>query len=395
MSNLTHVLAGTLTACLAVSAFADDKPQAPDLNSYQPARAGGTEMTNLGEVRTWTFQGHELDLLQSGGVTDGGPTWLYGPSEGDDPAMRADIDALTGGSSDYFDTRAATPDVATLSSYDVVVVWANFAFLDNVAYGNNLGQAADNGTTVILGAFCTYTSGNFLSGDIMTAAYCPVVSPTGSNHFFNSAWSGDNPCGTTAYDGLAGGSLGDRFYRDFLVLQGAGVQCGTDLDAEITLAGTNAFGPGGPVVAYFNGAGGNFALGTGPDHNLWLANGIAGLAATPVDCVCDGVWSVGDRVVKSAETGSGGPAVGSLGTVVSGAEGFPPLLVSWDGFAGHDGNGFAICPPATVPDFTGWYVNCDEVSAAPTFCPGDVNGDGRVDVEDLLIVLANWGCQVG
>ena len=42
-------------------------------------------------------------------------------------------------------------------------------------------QLSDAGGKVILGAFCTYRSGNYLAGRIMTPAYCPVTSPAGNN----------------------------------------------------------------------------------------------------------------------------------------------------------------------------------------------------------------------
>jgi hypothetical protein len=33
---------------------------------------------------------------------------------------------------------------------------------------------------------------------------------------------------------------------------------------------------------------------------------------------------------------------------------------------------------------------CDQVKCQP-YCEGDVNGDGMVGVDDILILLANWG----
>ena len=394
----TMVLTGmALAATVSLAAQADNDKQATDNNMRPGGIARVAQGSNIDATASHTFAGHELSILNGTDPADAGAafTWLYCPSEGDDPGMRAAIDAVYGSASDYYDATGGTPDVATLAAYDAVWTWANFAYADNVLMGDNLAQYADGGGLVVLGAFCTYTSGNFLSGQIMTPGYAPVWSPTGSNHFTPVEWSGDNPCGSSAYDGIAGGTMARQF-RDILALQGTGVQCGSDFDGEITMAGSNVFSPGGnATVVYANGSGGNAALGTPAEHNIWLANIMAGAGATPVDCVCDGVWSVGDRVVKFQETGSGGPAVGSVGTVFSGAVGNPPLLVAWDGFAGHDGNGFDSCPPNPTTDLNGWYVNCDEVREAPTACEGDVNGDGRVDVEDLLIVLANWGCQVG
>jgi hypothetical protein len=133
-----------------------------------------------------------------------GETILYAPSEADDPAFRAAISAFTGGTVDYFDASTGTPDVTLLQSYDCVYTWANYAFLDPTSFGNNLADAVDAGTVVILGAFCTYTSGNSLGGEIMTSAYSPVFSPSGSNHFGSSNYAGDGTTpihnGVTTYE---------------------------------------------------------------------------------------------------------------------------------------------------------------------------------------------------
>jgi hypothetical protein len=130
----------------------------------------GTMVGNTGETIEYKFQGH---VLTAGG-TDASAI-LYCPTEVDDPAFRAALAALTGAVVDYFDPRAATPDVALLSGYDVVFAWVNFAYLDNVAMGDNLAAYVDGGGKVILGQWCLPTAGNFLSGAIMTSAYCPVT----------------------------------------------------------------------------------------------------------------------------------------------------------------------------------------------------------------------------
>jgi len=174
-----------------------------------------------------------------------GETILYAPSEADDAALRAAIAAITGGTVDYFDASTGTPDAALLQSYDCVYTWANFAFADSTAYGNNLAAAVDAGTVVILGAFCTYTSGNSLGGQIMTSAYCPVVSPSGSNHFATSNYSGDGT--TPIHNGV---TTYECTYRDILSLQGAGLQDGSYQDGEIA----HAYRPDFKVI-YSNGSG--------------------------------------------------------------------------------------------------------------------------------------------
>lgn len=174
-----------------------------------------------------------------------GETILYAPSEGDDPALRAAIAAITGGTVDYYDAISGTPDVTLLQSYDCVYTWANSAYADNVAFGNNLADAVDAGTVVILGAFCTYTGGNSLSGEIMTAAYSPVYSPTGSNHFVSSNYAGDGT--TPIHNGV---TTYECVYRDILTLQGAGLQDGSYQDGEIA----HAYRPDFKVI-YSNGSG--------------------------------------------------------------------------------------------------------------------------------------------
>jgi hypothetical protein len=186
---------------------------------------------------------------------------LYCPSEADDPAFRAAIAAFTGGTVDYYDPRAGTPDVALLESYDCVYTWANFAYLDNVAMGDNMAAAVDTGTVAILGAFVTYTSGNFLGGQIMTDAYCPVWSPTGSNHFVSSNYAGDGT--TPIHDGV---TMYECTFRDILALQGSGAQDGSYVDGEIA----HSYRPDFKVI-HSNGTGAS-ALGCTGDWALLVAN---------------------------------------------------------------------------------------------------------------------------
>lgn len=174
-----------------------------------------------------------------------GETILYAPSEADDPALRTAIAAITGGTVDYYDAISGTPDVALLQSYDCVYTWANSSYADNVTFGNNLADAVDAGTVVILGAFCTYTTGNYLSGEIMTAAYSPVWSPNGTNHFVTSNYAGDGT--TPIHNGV---TTYECVYRDILTLQGAGLQDGSYQDGEIA----HAYRPDFKVI-YSNGSG--------------------------------------------------------------------------------------------------------------------------------------------
>lgn len=187
---------------------------------------------------------------------------LYAPSQADDATFRAAVAAITGGAVDYFDAAAATPDPTLLAQYDCVYVWVDVGLSDNVLYGDRLANYVDAGGRVVLGAFATYTTGNYLSGQIMTSAYSPVTSPSGTNHFANSAYAGDGVtgihAGVTAYDST---------YRDFLALQGAGLQDGSYLDGEIAVAFRPDFG-----VIYANGIGTTPPGGGAGDWPLLIAN---------------------------------------------------------------------------------------------------------------------------
>lgn len=235
-------------AATAAEAYQEPAPSATD---------GGLQLVNTGDLRRMVFGGHHL--TKSGGE-GAAPKILYAPSEDDDPAYRAALAAAAGGVAivDYFDARAATPSVATLLQYDAVHTWSNFAYADNNAFGNNLAQYNDQGGTVVLGVFCTYTSGNFLSGAIMTSAYCPVDSPLGTNHFTSSSYVGN---GTTClYNGVTTLICG---FRDFLVTQGSGVTDGTYADAEICHAYRSTAALGQGDVVYSNGTGAIQIAGTG------------------------------------------------------------------------------------------------------------------------------------
>ena len=184
----------------------------------------------------------------------GAPSLLYAPSEGDDPAYRAAMAAITGGTVDYFDASAGTPSPALLANYSCVNTWANFAYADPTTYGDNLAAYVDGGGRAILGVFCTFTQGNSLGGQIMTPAYSPVVSPTGGNHFNNAAYAGN---GTTCIHNAV--TTYDCFFRDVLALQGTGIQDGSYVDNEIA----QAYRAGGGAVIYNNGSGASQLQGLG------------------------------------------------------------------------------------------------------------------------------------
>jgi hypothetical protein len=223
-------------------------------------------VTNTGKADAFTFEGHSLTSPESGP----GLRVLYGPSEADDPGYRGAIAARLGGGAvvDYYDSRVGTPDVAMLDTYDCVMVWANYAFSNNVLYGDNLATFVDHGGTVVLGAFCAYTIGNYLSGRVMTdPAYCPVTG--GFNHFSYATWDG-SCAGDCVHAGV--GFYGAT-YRDILAIRPTGTVCGRFTDFEISVAHNTA-----RSVVYANGAGGFPIDGGAPDFDLVVANA----------CVCSG-----------------------------------------------------------------------------------------------------------
>jgi hypothetical protein len=218
-------------------------------------------MTNMGGDRPIPTDSNVLTPADP--VRDNGRI-LYAPSEADDPGLRAAIAAQTGGVVDYFDAITGTPDAALLATYDCVYTWANFAYSNNVLFGDRLADFVDGGGSVVLGAFCTYTSGNYLSGRIMTAGYNPVWSPSGSNHFSLSGYAGD---GTTCiHNGVV---RYDCVYRDYLAVQGGGIVDGHYFDGEIA----HAYRPDFKVI-YSNGAGAIQLGGTG-DWALLVSNACA------------------------------------------------------------------------------------------------------------------------
>jgi len=196
---------------------------------------------NLGGTATPVFEGNVLT------PDTGGPRLLYAPSESDDAGYRSQMAEEVGGTCDYYDARFGTPDAALLASYDGVMTWANYLYFDNVGFGNNLADFVDQGGHVVLGAFCAYTSGNYLAGRIMsqTSRYCPVTG--GLNHFSLAMWDGSDPS-CIVHSGIT--SYGST-YRDYLTLVSGSI-CGRFTDGEIANAINTPYGD----VAYANGAGG-------------------------------------------------------------------------------------------------------------------------------------------
>ena len=162
-----------------------------------PRVFSGPQMTNMGEELVPVFTGHVL-----GGGDGRGTGILYAPAQPDNPGFRAAVSGITGEPCDYFDVRFATPTVAQMLNYSCVFTWINYACADPVQFGDNLAAYVDAGGSVILGYWCyDIGQGNFLAGQIMTPAYCPITAVAGCG----SPYAGDGvTCiheGVTAYSG--------------------------------------------------------------------------------------------------------------------------------------------------------------------------------------------------
>lgn len=253
-------------------------------------------------------------------VPTGGTTVLYAPSESDDPAFRAAVAAITGGTVDYFDAISATPSPATLASYDCVFTFTDFAYDDEVVFGNRLADYADAGGRVVLGVFTTYTQGNFLGGRIMQPGYSPVVG--GDNRLTSSDYAGDGL--TSIYDQV---SAFECSFRDILSPQGGGTPDGSYLDGEIA----HAFNTTRNVV-YSNGTGA-VQLGCTGDWARLVANACAGVLDREFS-LDDIVPAIGgqsnDWLISGATPGGtvtvlcrpqGGDTIASVGSATADASG--------------------------------------------------------------------------
>ncbi len=91
----------------------------------------------------------------------------------------ADYDSV-----DFLDVRSTTPDVATLSAYDVVLTWSNYPYQDATTMGNNLADYVDAGGKVIVCVFSLHDGSYGLAGRIVSdAAYCPLTTVSSGNGY--------------------------------------------------------------------------------------------------------------------------------------------------------------------------------------------------------------------
>ena len=117
------------------------------------------------------------------------------------------------GSADFVDARNSTPTLNDLQDYDVVLVWSNYTFNNNVALGDVLADYVESGGAVVTANFCHFQSGYQLAGRYMSQ-YCPVVpSPTG---FDSTNMIVDDP----GHQIMAGVNSGSELFDYNIGLQG-------------------------------------------------------------------------------------------------------------------------------------------------------------------------------
>jgi len=118
-----------------------------------------------------------------------------------------------------------------------------------------------------------------------------------------------------------------------------------------------------------------------------------------IDCVCESNYSVGDQVQLLVDNPDDGTLLtGATGTVVCGwllGGVTDRLLVRWDDwYDGHENGEVCDCDPAEDTGVQNcWFVDCDQIQpfVSGSDCAEDINGDGVVNVADLLQLIGAWG----
>ncbi|HVP10608.1 MAG TPA: hypothetical protein VMV94_05390, partial [Phycisphaerae bacterium] len=217
---------------------------------------------------------------QPDGIPDGcqlagggsGPGLLYAPTEDDNPAFRAAVSAMIGVPVDYFDARSGTPTLTQMQGYAAVMTWVDYAYADDVTFGNNLADYVDGGGIVILGQWCALPAGEGFLGRIMwDAGYNPATATS----WGASSYAGD---GVACVHGGVTSYASD--YRDNISLMPGAISDGTWLDGIPAIAYWPDYSP---RVFYSPGnTGGSYSSG---DWALLTANMITCvLGHQPHDC---------------------------------------------------------------------------------------------------------------
>ncbi len=111
------------------------------------------QLTITGEnADTTIIDGAESTGWQSNGIMSAAvPNILIlHADDGNGEPLRTQLTTLGGlGVIDTFDARGATPSLAQLQAYDIVITWSNYVFGDPIAIGNVLADYVDSGGRVI------------------------------------------------------------------------------------------------------------------------------------------------------------------------------------------------------------------------------------------------------
>src|SRR6266545_5125696 len=130
---------------------------------------------------------------------------------------------------DYFDAEFATPTLAQLQPYNIVVSFSNSTYADPVAMGDVLADYADAGGIVVAFNFDWFGPPFGLEGRWQTGGYSPFVEGGPIN--FNTSCLGSFNAGHPLMAGIPAGSL-CAFFRHTLALSAGAVSVAEYQDNE-------------------------------------------------------------------------------------------------------------------------------------------------------------------
>jgi hypothetical protein len=176
--------------------------------------------------------------------------------EGVQPVMLHDQIAAESGvlTVDYFDAENATPTLAQLQPYNIVVAFSNSAYSDPVAMGDLLADYADIGGIVVGFNFNWFGPPFGLDGRWMTGGYTPFNSPAPQN--FTDSCLGTYDMSHPLMQNISAGSL-CAFFRHSVTLSPGAVSVALYQDNEQLAAyKTNNGHTGVGINAYLGDAAG-------------------------------------------------------------------------------------------------------------------------------------------
>ncbi|MCH9682970.1 MAG: DUF4215 domain-containing protein [Deltaproteobacteria bacterium] len=174
---------------------------------------------------------------------------LYGSADVDDPAHRAAIADITGGTVEHINTLDQTPSLPDLTgNYDCVFTYASNPYADGGAFGSNLANFVDFGGNVVLGVVAPLPAAGLVGSPIMEPMYSPIAPTSGVDDLaMPVSYNGDGT--TVIVQDIIGFGIGQAI-DETPALQGAGIADGTYSNGSIAIAYRPDF-----KVVYLNGAG--------------------------------------------------------------------------------------------------------------------------------------------